>query len=125
MIYEATGVIRVVGCAAVNASAVYLVRFDVGSKVYVRKKAFRGVLDPVAIKRINRVELTRPFTNGVGAAINYVDTFNRVWMEEELVNQETAVDMATLHWENLKQDGNQFIQENGCLPMSEGCRLNS
>jgi hypothetical protein len=126
IIYEASGGMRLVGCATVDAAAVYLVRFAVGSKAYVRKKAFRGVLDPVVIKKMNRVELNRPFVHGVGAVVNYVDTFNRVWIEEELVSQETAVDLAIIHWENIKQQGVQILQENGCLPMPpEGCRSSS
>lgn len=123
IIFQASGGIRVVGCASVDATAIYLVKFDLGSKVYVKKKAFRGMLDPVVIKKINRVELTRPFVTGVGAVVNYVDTFNRVWIEDELVNQETALDLAILHWENIKQASREILQENGCIPMlPEGCR---
>jgi hypothetical protein len=123
MNYDPVGGLRVAGCAQVKASAVFFVKFNVGSKAYVKKKASRGKLEAVVIKKINRVGLTKPFRQGVGSEINYVDTTNRVWMEEELVSHQTAVDLSIIHWENVKQAGLEILHQNGCIPMPpEGCR---
>ena len=54
---------------------------------------------------------------------NYVDTFNRVWLENELITQENAFDFARIWWENIRQMGRRMFEEGACYPIKpEGCR---
>jgi hypothetical protein len=121
--HEATGHIRVTGCAGLGLYKNYTVLFLVGSRVYVKKKARLGVMEPVVLKRINRVVLESASSRGVQPEINYVDTFNRVWMEDELLSEENAVDLARTYWGNIDQLGRRMFEEDGCFPIKpEGCR---
>jgi hypothetical protein len=121
--YEATGQIRLKGCAGLGLYKNYTVLFLVGSRVYVKKKARLGVMEPVVLKRINRVVPESASSRGVQPEINYVDTFNRVWMEEELLSEENAVDLAKIYWGNIDQIGRRMFEEDECFPIKpEGCR---
>lgn len=103
MDYDATGGITIGGCAAFKVTKRFTTAFAVGSRVYIRKKALnKGKLESVVIKKINRVMPASPTCMGIQKAVNYLDTFNRVWMEEELVWQADAVILATLYWESVK-----------------------
>jgi hypothetical protein len=121
--YEATGHIRLAGCAGLGLYKNYTILFLVGSRVYVKRKARLGVMEPVVLKRINRVALESASYRGVQPEINYVDTFNRVWMENELLSEENAVDLARKYWGNIEQIGRRMFEEDGCFPIKpEGCR---
>ena len=48
-----------------------------------------------------------------GYVVGYVDTFNRFWLEEELVTLPTAADLAKLYWEQLQQEALQLMKT-GC-----------
>ena len=120
--YEASGRIRVAGCAGLGLYKNYSVLFLVGSRAYVKKKARLGIIEPVVLKRINRVYPNSATYRGSKAEINYVDTFNRVWMEDELLSEENAVDLARIYWGNIDQIGRRMLEEEGCLPIKpEGC----
>lgn len=111
------GGVRVVGCAGVSIQQNLIVRFLVGDRVYIKSKAHLGVIESVVIKRINGVfPKYEGFNTAIQPDVNYVDTFNRVWLEDELVRQETAVDMARIYLENIRQEGLRFFEEGGCWP---------
>jgi hypothetical protein len=121
--HEATGHIRIAGCAGLGLYKNYTVLFVVGSRVYVKRKARIGVMEPVVLKKINRIMPKNSHYRGIQAEINYVDTFNRVWMEDELLSEENAVDIASIYWRNIDQLGRRMFEEDGCLPIKpEGCR---
>ena len=106
------------GCAGLGLRENYAVLFLVGSKAYVKRRAEVGVVEPVFIKRINRVYPSPVSLRGVAAEINYVDTLNRVWMEDELTDEETATAVA-----NAQRIRSRRFAEDLCLPPKpEGCR---
>jgi hypothetical protein len=116
--YQASGrVARVVGCAELGIKQNLIVRFLVGDRAFVRRKARLGKMESVTIKRINGVfPKYEGFNTAIQPDINYVDTFNRVWMEEELASQENAIDIARIYLENIRQEGLRFFEEGGCWP---------
>jgi hypothetical protein len=101
MNYESEGKIKILGCSLFKGTKFYDVYFRVGSRVYVKKKALIGILESVVIKKINRI-LPKKYTyQGIQPAITYTDTLNRIWIEEELIWKENAIDFARIHWERL------------------------
>lgn len=111
--------IRVVGCAGVSVQQNLVVRFLVGNRVYIKRKALVGKIESVIIKRINGVfPKYEGFNTAIQPEINYVDTFNRVWLEHELVTQENAFDLARIYLENIRQEGLRFFEEGGCWPIT-------
>jgi hypothetical protein len=119
--YEPNGLIKVVGCAGVAVKNRYLSLFLVGDKAYLKHKARIGKIEFVVIKRMNQI-----FPNGnmytAYPETNYVDTFNRVWLENELITQENALDFARIWWENIRQMGRRMFEEGDCYPIKpEGC----
>jgi hypothetical protein len=116
--HEASGgVTRIVGCAELGIKQNLIVRFLVGDRAFVRRKARLGTMESVTIKRINGVfPKYEGFNTAIQPDINYVDTFNRVWMEEELASQENAIDLARIYLENIRQEGLRFFEEGGCWP---------
>lgn len=114
---NSSGGVRVVGCAGIKVQQNLIVRFLVGDRVYIRRRAHLGVIESVVIKRMNGVfPKYEGFNTSIQPDINYVDTFNRVWLEDELVTQENAIDLARIYLENIKQEGRRFFEEGGCWP---------
>lgn len=119
--YEATGRIRVVGCAGVKIKKSFLALFKVGSRVYIRKNAKRGELKSVVIKRFAK-SLADSLDTYSNPMIMYTDTFNRVWAENELLSEENAADQAMIYLKNIEEEGKRLFEENGCFPLPpEGC----
>lgn len=111
--------IRVVGCAGVSVQQNLVLRFLVGDRVYIKRKALLGKIESVVIKRMNGVfPKYQGFNTAIQPDVNYVDTFNRVWLESELVSQENAFDLARIYLENIRQEGLRFFEEGGCWPIS-------
>ncbi len=115
------GGIRVAGCAGISIKQNLIVRFLVGDRVYIKRKAIIGKIESVIIKRLNGVfPKYKEFNEVVQPDLNYVDTFNRVWLESELITQENAFDLAKIYLENIRQDGFRFFEEGGgCWPIPE------
>ena len=101
MFYTMSGGITFGGCASpIQVVKKYSHLYGIGSVVYIRKKAqYKGKLEPIVIKKVNKVS---PIANTVQHLFNYVDTFNRVWMEDELSWQPEAVALAREYWENIQ-----------------------
>lgn len=98
MDYDGSGTLYVGGCVVLEVIKQYAVEFPVGSKVYRKDKAKKGILEAIVIKKINRV-----IVHGYFYVINYVDTFNGVWIEGELVSHEEAKTLAIAYWESVIQ----------------------
>lgn len=111
--YEAKGKIRIVGCAIFDAKKNYIVKFLEGTKAFVKKKARLGVVEYIVIKKTRRIMPANPSCYGIQPEIMYTDTFNRIWCEEELISQESAIDLAKLYWENINQEGRALFEEGG------------
>jgi len=99
MNYDATGGLTIGGCSAFKVTFRHAIKFGIGSRVYIKAKAKKGKLESIVLKKVNRVFPDSPTCMGILNEVNYIDTFNRVWMIDELVWQTEAVDLATLYWE--------------------------
>ncbi len=111
MVYEAEGKIELFGCAKVTVEFDYQVDYAVGQRVYVKQKAkTEGILASIVIKETTRNE----YTDFSGHVVGYVDTFNRFWLEEELVTLSTAADFAKLYWAQVKDEAEQLMKT-GCF----------
>lgn len=108
MIYVETssGGSRVAGCATVMKTRqipTYAGAFVPGDKPYVAAKARRGVLEKVVIKEVRAVQSRR--TLGVNRVL-YVDTFNGLWNEYDVVHHEEALSMVEVLTAQLQDDLN-------------------
>lgn len=112
MLYEAVGSIKISGCAIKVLRKNYYINFSIGSRVFIKRKAKEGILESVVLKRVQRIVRGSSYS-GVEAVISYVDTFNRVWLEEELTWEENAIDYAKLYWMDIKEKAIELI-ESGC-----------
>jgi hypothetical protein len=112
MLYEAVGHIRISGCAIKLLRKNYYINFPVGSRVFIKRKAKEGVLESVVLKKVQRIVRGNSYS-GVEPVISYIDTFNRVWIEEELTWEENAIDYAKLYWLDIKEKASELI-ESGC-----------
>lgn len=122
-LHEGAGRIRVVGCAGVELSKNYLVLFRERQRAWVKKKARMGVIESVVIKKVNTLRPEGMVSEwGSEPEVTYTDTFNRVWIEEELTTEENAVDLSRIYWENVAQHARRVLEEDGCFPVKrEGC----
>lgn len=120
---EASGGIKVVGCAGLSATRNYLTPFTPRQRAWIRRKARQGVVESVVIKKVNTLSPDDMMSNwGSEPDATYTDTFNRVWLEDELTSQENAVDLARIWWENAAQHSRRILEEDGCFPIKkEGC----
>jgi len=121
--HEGSGIIRIVGCAGLDLKKNFYVLFSEGHRAWIRRKAHLGSMESVVIKRVNAIfPKNRPSEWGVQPEVTYTDTFNRVSIEEELLTEENAIDIARIYWENVAQHARRVLQEDGCLPITpEGC----
>jgi len=93
MLYTATGSVKLKSCSDFKVVQLYSVPFGLNSVVYIKQKAMKGIMEKIAIKRINMV----------GNVFNYCDSTNRVWLEHELVWQADALPLAIAYWEDLER----------------------
>lgn len=80
--YEATGGIKIIGCAEYKLINFWYYKYAVGSILFSRKKALRGVYEKIAIKKVRFVDAYSPI---------YTDTYNGTWNENELIPYSIAV----------------------------------
>ncbi len=83
--YIGSGGVRVGGCAI---TAYYIADFPIGTVVYLRAKALKGVLHKIAIKEALQSGLNRNFG---GRILLYKDTLNSIYGVDELVTYDEAV----------------------------------
>lgn len=121
--YEGSGRVRVVGCAGLGLSKNFLTLFLPRERAWIRDKAHLGVIESVVIKKINTLAPDSMVSDwGSEPEVTYTDTFNRVWIEDELTSEENAVDLARIYWENVAQHARRVFEEGGCFPIKpEGC----
>jgi len=121
--HDGSGKIRVVGCAGFSAAKNYLTLFRERERAWIKKKAIMGNVESVVVKKINTLSPDKFVSEwGSEPEVTYTDTFNRVWLEEELTSKENAVDMARVWWENVAQHARRLFEEDGCFPIKkEGC----
>lgn len=86
------------GCVIVLVSHQYVTMFGIGDILYNIHKARKGVLEKVVIKEL--VPIKQSLTYGQFRVI-YKDTLNALWNETDLVDLETAKDLAEEYYEDL------------------------
>ncbi len=80
--YVATGGVQVFNCADCKFSITRHYEFPIGSILFIKAKAMKGLYRRVVIKEVR-------FPS---AYVNlYVDTLNALWNEDELVSHQTAI----------------------------------
>jgi len=94
--FIASGGVLLGGCSSFEIVKQFVVKFGTGSIAYIKHKADAGILEAVVIKKINRVG--KPQGDFI---INYVDTFNAVWLEGELLYQSEAVAASIVYWNGI------------------------
>jgi len=122
--HEGSGRVVVTGCAGFSATRNYLALFAPRQRAWIKRKADLGIVESVVVKKINTLAPEDMLSDwGSEPAATYTDTFNRVWLEEELTSQENAVDMARVWWENMAQHSRRMFEEGAeCFPIKrEGC----
>lgn len=90
--YIASGGMGLQKCGIGYVFEPYYIRhiaFSIRDQAWLRFKAEKGILESIIIKKIKLIDFT---TRGTGLAIvMYVDTFNAIYNEWDLIYYETAV----------------------------------
>lgn len=108
MEYIATGRIKVFGRASFLIRETFEILYEIGSRVYIKKQAARGILESIIIKKIHR---NMPdIYSGVIPVVSYVDTTNRVWIEDELIEEDDAYDDYHLYWTRIKKMAEELLE---------------
>jgi len=93
--------------------------FEVGSRVFIKKKIRQKKMEGVVIKRTNVVFPS--VWDGVVPSVMYVDTLNRVWDEAELASEEDALALLQERIAYEQMEIRNYFDET-CLPIKpEGC----
>jgi hypothetical protein len=106
--YTPTGRVFVFGRSEILFKQTYEVRFNIGTIAYVKKQSEKGILEKVLIKKIHRN--APEIYSGVIPIVSYVDNTNRVWIEEELVDQDDAFDNYHVYWTRIKRMAEELLQ---------------
>jgi len=96
--YNSQGDIKFFGCPIVFIRRLYPSKFSVGEVVYILRKARLGILEKVAIKKVNlNLKTNEPI-------FIYKDTFNSLHNEEDLcryIEAQQEIDSFREYFENL------------------------
>lgn len=120
MEYEPNGFLRIRGCAQIGLQFSYPVLFLVGSKAFIKQKALKGILEYIVIKK-SFYRRENPFQSrslSIGKTfyqVSYLDTLNRFWVEDELIFESDAVDLAELFWDRIRYES-EYIGNQTCFP---------
>ena len=92
--YVASGSLNLGKCGDYVLNVVYLrsIAFSIGDTAWLKYKAEKGILESIVIKKIRLVDFTY---KGLGLAyILYVDTFNALYNDYDLIYYADAVAIA-------------------------------
>jgi hypothetical protein len=95
--YVATGGIQIGGCAGYKLTKFVVFPFGPGAIVYLRFKAVQGILEKVAIKKIDIHQNRRTYNQIVPI---YVDNNNRLYNESDLCGETEAIQLAITYYNN-------------------------
>lgn len=103
MTYNETmsGGVKVSGCPVVTFIKTYQTLFASGDVVFNVHKARRGLLEKIVIKSPKLIQNIR---TGGTILVMYVDTFNALWNEYDLISHSQAIALATAYYEDLLED---------------------
>lgn len=105
--YQSSGSVGISGCADFVVTIYAKAIFKEGDSAYEARLAKKGRVEKLVIKKILAVS-----NRGLNQ-INYIDTLNGVYLEEELVNHGEAIELAIAYYE-LQQAKAIESLENSC-----------
>lgn len=92
-----SGGVDVGGCPSVSVEYNIPSNFEVGDVAYSKAKAIKGKTERVGIKKVVPTNLNDSIIDGGLVRdrlyINYIDIFNGIWMESELVTKAEATEL--------------------------------
>lgn len=89
------------GCAIITYVDVHQTLFAARDIVFNITKAKRGILEKIVIKKVKIINGT--LTSGQ-FEVMYIDTYNALWNEWDLVSHATALALATAYYNDLLVD---------------------
>ncbi len=93
--YSGSGKIQFCGCSLIDSAFFITYLYSVGDVLCVCKQASQhGKIEKICIKRVEFVSDSFGIT-----VVNYKDTFNRVWIEDELCTLEDGIELAEIYLE--------------------------
>jgi hypothetical protein len=129
--HTVSGGFRFRGCVNPTVQKRYIYKFDIGSIVYPRKLAEKGILSKSAIKKVyiftsesvcqvlsssylptkcDPIELP----GGVGTTFVYQDTLNARYVEGDLLWPDEAQEVAAAYWTRVRNSYLAILRKNGC-----------
>ncbi len=103
--YIGSGVINIYGCPEIEIDYFYSFKFAIGSEVYDKLSAEKGVLESVIIRKAWYV--CDPRTGLIKTL--YKDNFNWLHNEYDLCSHSEAIDIATQYYQNKQMDIDKFL----------------
>ena len=101
--YEGSGGVEVYNCATVGNAYFISTRYGPGDIAFSIFAAKKGVLEKVCIKTVALNCITRACArSGAGCFPLYKDKYNSVWLDENLVTQAEAIDLAQAYIDIIK-----------------------
>lgn len=103
--YMASGSLTLGGCSEFRATRTLYYAFAIGSFVYNKDKAMKGIYEKVVIKKIHFVGTYVDPLKSWLVCLNcnltpiYTDTFNAVWDEDDLVSYSDATVLINEYFE--------------------------
>ncbi len=106
--YIGSGSLIFNGCAVVTFTVNLISKFQNNITLYIIAEAeLEGELRPVHIKKILFNDISNPAYSYVTL---YVDTFNRIWAENELCIKNDAIDIAVVYEERQLEKQKKILQ---------------
>ena len=96
MNYTGSGIIVIAGCTIINLYVNLIYRFKVGDVCFLKFKAVKGKLEKIVIKEVRVV--SNDYIYGA-VRFMYIDTFNAIYGEEDLVTEKEAILLAKQYYE--------------------------
>lgn len=88
-----TAVVDSIACGKALTSYSITYKYAIGSHLWSRPHALKGVMEPLVIKDV-KITIYN---------VLYIDTFNGYWNEDELCSEAIARDLAVKYWERQKE----------------------
>jgi len=98
--YNGSGAVAIGGCASYDKYVYVEYKWPLNSLLFSKDKARKGIMELVAIKRMFVNNNTKTQWQPVKI---YQDTYNGLWNERDLIEEEEARELAIAYWEKRKQ----------------------
>lgn len=116
--YEASGGMTFRGCAdPIVVEEHFTHKFGVGALAYRADRARKGFLESISIKRVKRIDPVKIFDETGCIVLQkflYIDTFNAIYNEEDLMWPDEAKAAAIDYWQDVADESLALLKEQGC-----------